>query len=88
MSMIHPKRKEETAMRMILMALALGISTSAIASPALADQGDDKVDRGIDKIFAQPDRETPQINVSIVAGTDEPQRPAWLQQRYENQEGQ
>ncbi len=75
-------------MRMILMALALGISISAIASPVFADQGDDKVDQGIDKILAQPDRDTPQISVGVVAGTDEPHRPAWLEQRYENQEGQ
>jgi hypothetical protein len=74
-------------MRMILMALALGISISAIASPVLADEGD-KVDRGIDKVLAQSDRDTPQINVGVVAGTDEPHRPAWLEQRYENQDSQ
>ena len=73
-------------MRMILMALALGISISAIASPVLADTGDDKVDRGIEKVLAQSDRDTPQINVGVVAGTDEPHRPAWLEQRYENQD--
>ncbi len=75
-------------MRMILMALALGISISAIASPVLADTGDDKVDQGIDKVLASSDRDTPQINVGVVAGTDEPHRPAWLEQRYENQENQ
>ncbi len=75
-------------MRMILMALALGISIAAIASPVLADTGDDKVDQGIDKVLASSDRDTPQINVGVVAGTDEPHRPAWLEQRYENQENQ
>lgn len=72
-------------MRMILIALALGISISAIASPVLADTGDDKVDYGIDKALAQPDRDTPQINVGVIAGTDEPHRSVWLEQRYENQ---
>ncbi len=73
-------------MRNILLALALSISISAVASPALADTGDDKVDRGIEKIVAQSDRDTPQINVGVVAGTDEPHRPMWLEQRYENQD--
>jgi hypothetical protein len=72
-------------MRMILMALALGISISAIASPVLADTGDDKVDYVIDKVLAQSDGDTPQINAGAIAGTDEPHRPAWLEQRYENQ---
>lgn len=76
-------------MRYILLALALGISISAIASPALAESGDDKVDRGIDKIVAQSERDLPQIGVGVVAGSDEPQRPAvYQEQRYENQEGQ
>jgi hypothetical protein len=76
-------------MRNILLALALGISISAIASPALAESGDDKVDRGIDKIIAQSDRDLPQISVGVVAGSDEPQRPGvYQEQRYENQEGQ
>lgn len=67
-------------MRAILMALALGISVAAIASPARAG---DTTDLG-DKFLAQADRDTPQINVGVVAGTDEPHRPAWLEQRYEN----
>ena len=72
-------------MRVILMALALGISISAIASPALAG---DKVDYGIEKFLAQSDSDAPQLNVGVVAGSDEPHRPAWLEQRYENMEGQ
>ena len=72
-------------MRMILMALVLGISISAIPSPVLADSGDDKVDYVIDKVLAQSDGDTPQINVGVTAGTDEPHRPVWLEQRYENQ---
>jgi hypothetical protein len=76
-------------MRNILLALALGISISAIASPALAESSDDKVDRGIDRILAQPERDLPQINVAVVAGSDEPHRPGvYQEQRYENQEGQ
>jgi hypothetical protein len=76
-------------MRNILLALALGISISAIASPALAESGDDKVDRGIDKIIVQSERDLPQISVAVVAGSEEPQRPAvYQEQRYENQEGQ
>lgn len=74
-------------MRMILMALAFGISAAAIASPALAEPGDDKVDRGIEQVLAQSDRDTPQIGVSVVAGSDEPHRPAVQEQRYENQDG-
>ena len=75
-------------MRVILMALALGISISAIASPALAEPNEDKVDRGIEKFLAQSDSDAPQLNVGVVAGSDEPHRPAWLEQRYENMEGQ
>jgi hypothetical protein len=75
-------------MRLILMALALGISISAIASPALAEPSEDKVDRGIEKVLAQSDSDAPQLNVGVVAGSDEPHRPAWLEQRYENMEGQ
>jgi hypothetical protein len=74
-------------MRNTLLALVLGISISAIASPALAESGDDKVDRGIDQILAQSDRDTPQIGVGVVAGSDEPQRPGvYQEQRYENQD--
>ncbi len=68
-------------MRSILMALALGISVAAFAAPALAGE---MVDAGIEKFLAQSDRDTPQINVGVVAGTDEPSRPAWLEQRYDN----
>jgi hypothetical protein len=76
-------------MRAILMALALGISVAAIASPALAERGDgNKTDLGtIDQVLAQSDRDTPQIGVSVVAGSDEPHGPAWQVQRYENMEG-
>ncbi len=74
-------------MRMILMVVALGISISALSSPALADSGEDKVDQGIDKILAQPDRDIPQIHVSVVAGSDETHPPAWLELQYDNQEG-
>jgi hypothetical protein len=74
-------------MRNILLALALGISISAIASPALAESGDDKVDRGIDQILSQSERDLPQISVGVVAGSDEPQRPGvYQEQRYENQD--
>ena len=86
-------------MRMILMALALGISVAAVASPALAapDETDgNRTDLGtIEKILAQSGRETPQVNVGVVAeqvdlgavaGSDA--QPTWLQQmRYDNQEG-
>ncbi len=75
-------------MRTILMALALGISIAAVASPAFAEPSDDKVDRGIEKVLAQSDSGAPQLNVGVVAGSDEPHRPAWLEQRYENMEGQ
>jgi hypothetical protein len=75
-------------MRTILMALALGISIAAVASPALAEPSDDKVDRGIEKVLAQSDSGAPQLNVGVVAGSDEPHRHAWLEQRYENMEGQ
>ncbi len=76
-------------MRMILMALALGISLAAVASPALAEPDGNKTDLGtIDRFLAQSDRDTPQIGVGVVAGSDEPQhRPAVQEQRYENQEG-
>ena len=74
-------------MRMILMALALGISISAIASPALAEPSDDKVDRGIEKVLAQTDRDTPQIGVGVVVGSDE-SRPAVQVQRDENHDNQ
>lgn len=70
-------------MRAILLALALGISISAAASPALAEPGDDKVDRGIEKVVALADH-APQIDVAVVAGSDEPHRPAVQEQRYEN----
>jgi hypothetical protein len=77
-------------MRMILMALTLGISVAAVASPALAapDETDgNRTDLGtVEKILAQSDRDTPQIGVSVVAGSDE-QRPLVQQWRYENQEG-
>jgi hypothetical protein len=75
-------------MRVILMALALGISIAAIASPVLAEPDGNKTDLGtIDRFLARSDRATPQINVGVVAGSDEPQRPAVQEQRYENQEG-
>jgi len=77
-------------MRTILMTLALGISVAAVASPALADPEPDgnKTDLGtIERLLARSDRDTPQINVGVVAGSDEPQRPAAQRQRYENQEG-
>ena len=74
-------------MRTILMALALGISISAIASPALAEPSEDKVDRGIEKFLALTDRDTPQIGVGVVAGSDEP-RPVVQQLREENQDNQ
>ena len=75
-------------MRAILVALALGISVAAIASPALAETGDgNKTDLGtIDRILSQSDRDTPQISVGVVAGSDE-HGPAWQEQRYENLEG-
>jgi hypothetical protein len=74
-------------MRSILMALALGISVAAFAAPALAEPDGNKTDLGtIDKFLARSDRDTPQIGVGVVAGSDEPHRPAWLEQRYENME--
>lgn len=79
-------------MRMILTALALGISVAAVASPALAAPAEpdgNRTDLGtIDQILAQPDRVTPQIGVGVVAGSGEPQPVPVVQQwRYENQEG-
>ena len=78
-------------MRMILMALALGISVAAVASPALAAPAEpdgNRTDLGtIDQILAQSDHDTPQVGVGVVAGSDE-QRPLVQQWRYENQEGQ
>ena len=77
-------------MRMILMALALGISVAAVASPALAapDEADgNKTDLGtVEKILVQSDRDTPQVGVGVVAGSDE-QRPLVQQWRDANQEG-
>ncbi len=78
-------------MRTILMTLALGISVAAVVSPALADPAEpdgNKTDLGtIERFLARSDRDTPQINVGVVAGSDEPQRTAVQEQRYENQEG-
>ncbi len=78
-------------MRTILMALALGISVAAVASPALAAPNEpdgNRTDLGtVEKILAQSDRDTPQVGVGVVAGSDE-QRPLVQQWRYENQEGQ
>lgn len=75
-------------MRTILMALALGISVAAVASPALAEPDGNKTDLGtIDRVLAQADREIPQIGVGVVAGSDETHSSAWQQMRYENQEG-
>ncbi len=78
-------------MRTILMTLALGISVAAVASPALADPAEpdgNKTDLGtIEQLLARSDRDTPQINVGVVAGSGEPQRPVVQEQRYENQEG-
>lgn len=72
-------------MRAILMALLLGISVGAIASPALAESDDNKTDLGsIDRILAQADRDTPQISVGVVAGSEEPHGPVWQELRYEN----
>ena len=71
------------------MALALGISVAAVASPALAaPEGDgNNADLGtVEKILAQSDRDTPQVGVGVVAGSDEP-LPLVQQWRYENQEG-
>jgi hypothetical protein len=71
---------------MILTALALGIAIATVAAPALAEPGDgNKTDLGgIEKFLAASDRDTPQIDVGVVAGTDEEARPAWLEQRHEN----
>ena len=76
-------------MRAILMALALGISVASVASPALAERGDgNKTDLGtIDRILTQSERDTPQISVGVVAGSDQPHGPALQEQRYENMEG-
>lgn len=68
-------------MRAILTALFLSMSVAAVASPALA-AGEDGRDLGGDEQFLAPsDRDTPQINVGVVAGSDAPQ-PAG-QERYE-----
>ena len=78
-------------MRMILVALTLGISVAAVASPALAGPAEpdgNRTDLGtLERILAQSDRDTPQIGVSVVAGSDNEQRPLVQQWRYENQEG-
>ena len=82
------------------MALALGISVAAVASPALAGpEGDgNNSDLGtVEKILAQSDRDTPRVGLGVTAGSEEPgvtagsdeqQRPLVQQWRYENQEGQ
>ena len=76
-------------MRMILLALVLGISVAAVASPALAEPDGNKTDLGtLDQFLGRSDRDTPQISVGVVAGSDELQPlPAVQEQRYENQEG-
>ena len=79
-------------MRTILMALALGISVAVVASPALGDPAEpdgNKTDLGtLDQFLARADRDTPQISVGVVAGSDELQPlPAVQEQRHENQEG-
>ena len=76
-------------MRMILVALALGISVAAVASPALAEPDGNKTYLGtIDQFLGRFNRDTPQISVGVVAGSDELQPlPAVQEQRYENQEG-
>ena len=69
-------------MRVILTALILGLSVAATSAPALAADDAGRDFGGNDHFVTTTERDTPQINLGVIAGGDEEQAPA-LQERYE-----